>query len=164
MGFDLAGYVASTKQVTRRLSFIPNTGAAPLGLEGAETAGLEGELPVRPTLATIFLGLVTGADVTPRRRYTVRQVVAVTERLLLEIGLAGASVIAQTGILKERGKFVHEPSVQIVILEIEGLPWLTFRTKALEVGESLRIKFKQDEVYVALVNDGQSEPTWKLPE
>ena len=155
--FDLAGYLAGPIQLTKTLTFVPAKRQVPLAF-----GELEGPFPSKPTVATIFLGLVTGVNIVPRRTFTVDDV---TEALLRHLGRVGleASVVSQVGIIKEKGLLKEEPSVQIMIIETEGDPWETFQGNTLDVARRLLTEFRQDRVYVAYVKEGEPQPTWELP-
>lgn len=155
--FTLAGYLDGPFQLSEALTFIPAKRQVPVAF-----GDLEGPFTQKPTVATIFLGLTTGQDVRPRRTFTVDDVTEALRQRLAKVKLE-ASIVAQTGIIKERGRWKPEPSVQIVIIETEGKPWKVFQEKTLGVARWLRTTFRQDRVFVAYVKEGDIQPTWALP-
>lgn len=102
--------------------------------------------------ARLFVGLKVGQ----KTAYKIADVIAIVRRVRKAQGRsADASILAQKGIYEDRsGDLVVEPSVQVVIIDLAGLPKSEFVSDMKELAESLRKKLKQETVVLEVQRRG----------
>lgn len=115
--------------------------------------------------ARVFVGLSVGQDAA----FDVDDVVAIVKKVRAAQGKrdkrhdrhVDASFIAQRGLYTSRksGDVVEEDSVQIVLLNTDGLPKRQFESEIVELAEQLATRLDQEEVIVDLQENGISKKT-----
>ena len=96
--------------------------------------------------------IIVGLNVGTKTAFTVKDVVNATMRFRPK----GASFLAQRGVyFDSKGRRIDEPSVQIVILDFDGMTKPGFTADVAELAEKLRKKFKQEEVVLEIQKSGR---------
>nr|ASF62314.1 S-adenosylmethionine hydrolase [synthetic construct]ASF62316.1 S-adenosylmethionine hydrolase [synthetic construct] len=111
--------------------------------------------------ARIFVGLNVGDKPT----YTIEDVVKDTIAIRKRQGiLPDASFVAQRGVYTEQrsGQLVTENSVQIIIIDLEGLSKEDFTGKVQALGKELREDFKQESVIVEIQERGIVQDVYSI--
>lgn len=102
--------------------------------------------------ARIFVGLNVGT----KAKYTVQDVVALLKRVRKEQSPnPNASILTQTGMFKDKsGRMIVENSVQIIVIDLDGLSEKDFTEQMMTIAEAFVEEFEQEEVLVEIQKRG----------
>lgn len=117
-------------------------------------------LPVGGLAARIFIGLNVGEET----KYTIQDVMRSTLKLRRSQGKrADGSFLAQMGIYQDtKGRVIEEPSVQVVLLDLEGTREKEWVREMLALGKYLRRKFHQETVIVEIQERGIAKAVYSV--
>lgn len=110
--------------------------------------------------ARIFIGLNVG----PRTAWTTEQVVQDVAKIRKgQRRDASATYIAQLGTYEDRqGRLIEEPSVQVIIIDFEGLSKEAFTKDMAQLCEQLRRDFQQETIILEIQKRGIVEDVYSI--
>lgn len=102
--------------------------------------------------ARIFMGLSVGAQAV----YAVDDVIDAIKRIRKEQKLSpNASIISQKGIYEDKKhRIIVEDSVQIVIIDMDGLTYKTFTKQVVALAQEMVDAFEQEEIVIEFQKKG----------
>lgn len=102
--------------------------------------------------ARIFVGLNVGT----KAKYKVKDVVALLKRVRKKQSPnPNASILTQTGMFKDKsGRMIVENSVQIIVIDLDGLSEREFTEQMMTIAEAFVEEFDQEEVLVEVQKRG----------
>lgn len=132
-------------------------GTGPLVPQTKELARRE---PLSRLAARFFVGLNVGVET----KWTERDVVdAVVKIRRAQGAVPGASILSQRGIYEDQSRrIIDEPSVQVIIIDFDGVEQGTFTKEMIALGEQLARDLQQETVLLEIQKRGVVEDQYTL--
>lgn len=122
------------------------------------------ELARREPLSRLSARFFVGLNVGTETKWTERDVVDAVVRIRRAQGATpGASILSQLGIYEDQQRrIINEPSVQIIIIDFDGVPQDAFTKEMIALGEQLARELQQETVLLEIQKRGVVEDQYTL--
>lgn len=130
-----------------------------------DTANAVGhELARREPLSRLAARFFVGLNVGVETKWTERDVVDAVVRIRRAQGaVPGASILSQRGIYEDQSRrIIDEPSVQIIIIDFDGVSQDAFTKEMIALGEQLARELQQETVLLEIQKRGVVEDQYTL--
>ncbi len=122
------------------------------------------ELARREPLSRLSARFFVGLNVGTETKWTEQDVVDAVVRIRRSQGATpGASIMSQRGIYEDQSKrIIDEPSVQIIIIDFDGVDQESFTKEMIALGEELTRALQQETVLLEIQKRGIVEDQYTL--
>lgn len=133
----------------------------PMKVIGSKQA-LENPMGWESTEPMLAARIITGFKIGNKVVWKLKDLIELVRRVRMEqAGDPGASFVLQKGMYRheDTGETIVEPGAQVIILNLQRVPYETWKRQMKELADTIAIEFEQELVILEIQRDGMTVTT-----